>query len=133
MCNFRVINWNSLYVVLTCKYFFFKHELRYFKGINWNSLYVEGVFHQNFLMVGLFWKDQKEKLKEKECRVVQNVQAWKLSCLLHVEKEGEERRQMVFCYQNCSDLLWEKIVLVTKKSFWNSRLKAENLQNFWDH
>ena len=39
---------------------------------------------------------------------------------------------MVFCYQNCSDLLWEKIVLVIEKNFWNSRLKAENLQNFWD-
>ena len=24
---------------------------------------------------------------------------------------------MVFCYQNCSDLLWEKIVLVTVKNF----------------
>ena len=24
---------------------------------------------------------------------------------------------MVFCYQNCSDLLWEKIVLVIKKNF----------------
>ena len=31
---------------------------------------------------------------------------------------------MVFCYQNCSDLLWEKIVLVIEKFFWNSRLKA---------
>ena len=41
--------------------------------------------------------------------------------------------KMVFCYQNCSDLLWEKIVLVIEKNFWNSRLKAENLQNFWDH
>ena len=40
---------------------------------------------------------------------------------------------MVFCYQNCSDLLWEKNVLVIEKNFWNSRLKAENLQNFWDH
>jgi hypothetical protein len=29
---------------------------------------------------------------------------------------------MVFCYQNCSDLLWEKIVLVVKKNFW---FKAE--------
>ena len=37
---------------------------------------------------------------------------------------------MVFCYQNCSDLLWEKIVLLIKKNFWNSRLKAENLQIF---
>ena len=35
---------------------------------------------------------------------------------------------MVFCYQNCSDLLGEKIVLAIKKNFWNSRLKAENLQ-----
>ena len=39
----------------------------------------------------------------------------------------------VFCYQNCSDLLWEKTVLVIEKNFWNSRLKAQNLQNFWDH
>ena len=25
--------------------------------------------------------------------------------------------RMVFCYQNCSDLLWEKIVLVIEKKF----------------
>ena len=41
--------------------------------------------------------------------------------------------QMVFCCQNCSDLLWEKIVLGIEKNFWNSRLKAENFQTFWDH
>ena len=41
--------------------------------------------------------------------------------------------EIVFCYQNCSDLLWEIIVLVIEKNFWNSRLKAENLQKFWDH
>jgi hypothetical protein len=29
---------------------------------------------------------------------------------------------MVFWYQNCSDLLWEKIVLEIEKNFWNSRL-----------
>ena len=40
--------------------------------------------------------------------------------------------KMVFCYQNCSDILWEKIVLGTAKTFWNSRLKAENLKFFWD-
>ena len=39
---------------------------------------------------------------------------------------------MVFCYQNCSGLLWEKNVLVIEKNFWNSRLNAENLQKFWD-
>ena len=32
-----------------------------------------------------------------------------------------------------SDLLWEKNFLVIKKNFRNSRLKAENLQNVWDH
>ena len=40
--------------------------------------------------------------------------------------------ELVFCYQNCSDLLWEKIVLVIEKNLWNSRLDAENLQNFWN-
>ena len=44
-----------------------------------------------------------------------------------------EAWEMVFCYQNCSDLLWEKMVLVIEKNFWNSRLKEENLQNVWDH
>ena len=43
------------------------------------------------------------------------------------------RKHLVFCYQNCSDPLWEKIVLVIEKNFWNSRLKADNLQKFWDH
>ena len=33
---------------------------------------------------------------------------------------------MVFCYQNCSDLLWEKIVLVIEKNVWNSRLTIMN-------
>ena len=39
----------------------------------------------------------------------------------------------IFCYQNCSDLLWETIVLVIEKNFWKSRLKAKDLQNCWDH
>ena len=42
-------------------------------------------------------------------------------------------RGMVFCYQNCSDLRWEKIVLAIEKNFWYSRLKAENLQKVLDH
>ena len=37
---------------------------------------------------------------------------------------------LVFCYQNCSDLLWEKNNLVNEFFFWNSRLKAKNFQNF---
>ena len=36
---------------------------------------------------------------------------------------------LLFCYQNFSDLLWEKNVL----NFWNSRLMAENLKKIWDY
>ena len=42
-------------------------------------------------------------------------------------------QEIAFCYQNCSELLWEKFVLVIWKNFRNSRLKAENLQIFLDH
>ena len=35
-------------------------------------------------------------------------------------------REMVFCLQNNSDLLWKKIVLVIEKNFWNSSLNAKN-------
>ena len=31
-------------------------------------------------------------------------------------------KEMVFCDQNWSDLLWEKIVLVIEKNFWNAFL-----------
>ena len=37
---------------------------------------------------------------------------------------------MVFCDQNCSDLLWEKTVLVIEKNIWNSRLKGKNCKIF---
>ena len=37
---------------------------------------------------------------------------------------------MVFRYQNCSDLLWEKIVVLIEKNFWNSRLKARICKKF---
>ena len=50
-----------------------------------------------------------------------------------MEKVGIYVWRLVFSYQNCSDLLWEKIVLVIDKVFGILRLKAENLQNFWDH
>ena len=41
--------------------------------------------------------------------------------------------KMVFCFENCLDLQKEKNVLVIEKNFWNSRLKAKNLQTFRDH
>ena len=56
---------------------------------------------------------------------------WSFSKLYLLQNVNIEN--MLFCYQNCSHLLWEKNVLVIKKNFWNSRLKAKNLQKFWDH
>ena len=38
--------------------------------------------------------------------------------------------RMVFCYQNCSDLLWEKIVLVIEKSFGNSLAEGREFAKF---
>ena len=37
---------------------------------------------------------------------------------------------MVFCYQNCSDLLWEKIVLVVEKKLLGFRNMQEKLENY---
>ena len=53
--------------------------------------------------------------------------------LLQVRNLSFEIILVVPKYQNCSDLLWEKIVLEIEKNFWNSRLKAKNFQNVWDH
>ena len=36
-------------------------------------------------------------------------------------------RTLVFCYQNCSELLWEKIVLIIEKNFWSSRSSTSSL------
>ena len=41
------------------------------------------------------------------------------SCVLSMSKLQTE---MVFCFENCSDIMWEKI-LVTEKNFW--KLEAE--------
>ena len=42
--------------------------------------------------------------------------------------ESKNNKKMVFCYRNCFDLLWEEIVLVNEKNFWNSSLNTENFQ-----
>ena len=41
-------------------------------------------------------------------------------------------QKLVFFFQNCSDLLWQKVVLVIEKKM---KLKAEgrDLQNVWNH
>ena len=42
-------------------------------------------------------------------------------------------KTLVFFFQNLSELLWDKSALAIEKNFWNSVLKAKNLQFFWDH
>jgi hypothetical protein len=41
----------------------------------------------------------------------------------YLQEVARKKAEKVFCYQNCSDLLWEKIVLVIKKNFeiWGQR------------
>ena len=40
---------------------------------------------------------------------------------------------MSFCFENCSNFLSKKHVLVTEKNFYKSRLKSKNLQKNQDH
>ena len=65
------------------------------------------------------------------CGVLQSHKSCHLS-LFPIFEITAHRKSGIF-YQNCSDLLWVKIVPVIKKNFWNSRLKAKNLKSFWDH
>ena len=55
--------------------------------------------------------------------------SYKVICVISASR-FLKRSLMNGIYQNCSDVLWEKIVLVIEKTFWNSRLKAENFQIF---
>ena len=74
-------------------------------------------------------------LKGLDCKLISNNSGPQegLKINLDVILQYWNMEEMVFCNQKCSDLLWEKNVLGIKKNFWNSRLKAKNLQNFWDH
>ena len=38
---------------------------------------------------------------------------------------------MVFCFENCPDLLWEKIVIM--KNFWKFKAKSERSEQFLEH
>ena len=56
-----------------------------------------------------------EKMKRNSCRLAIHMYVNETQS---VEINSEE---MSFCFQNCSDLLSEKIVVVIEKNFWNSR------------
>ena len=72
---------------------------------------------------GFFYKDLMSWYKIiKDNRVFRPY----LKTSLYKRNAGGKRYEMVFCYQNCSDLLVEKIVLVIKKTFeirgWRPRI-----------
>ena len=48
--------------------------------------------------------------------------------VIRLMRKLQKYEKTVFCYQNCSDLLWEKIVLVIWKNFWNPRI----CKTFWE-
>ena len=72
------------------------------------------------------WNLQKAETQTNELTTLENRSNKSILVIFHRTMTAT----MAFCYQNCSDILWERIVLGIEKNFWNSRLQAENLQNF---
>ena len=96
-----------------------------------HEIEIEGQ-HQ-FIVAKTWWCSKPRGQNVEYMLSAQNLLIQTQSCAAVGLKKILHNEAMVFCYQNCSDLLWEKNVLVIEKNFWNLRLKAENLQNFWDH
>ena len=46
-------------------------------------------------------------------------------------QENDTHLKMVFCYQNCSDLLWEKIVLMIEKLLKFEAVGQEFSKKIW--
>ena len=77
------------------------------------------------------------------CSVVKSRNQWLKSLFVCLPKKGDVHYWDWFAssfYEYgilLPKLFWptvrKKNVLFMEKKFWNSRLKAENLQNFWDH
>ena len=87
-----------------------------------------------YLGRSFFVKSLKELELKKKVVFLSSINLLLYEIWNYNRKVKQERgRKMVFCFQNCSDQLWEKNVLLIKKNFWNLRLKAKNLQNFLDH
>ena len=110
----------------------------------WNASWIKCSFFssvrvQDGFLTFRWWrsyvpKDLLEDLSHSDTRVSIQLNGFELHIYNRTSTyKGELFSDLVFYYQNCSDLLWEKIVLVIKRNFWNSRLKVENFQTFWDH
>ena len=92
--------------------FFHTKDLFPFNRNWWNDNNLEGVFSIYILTpgwTGLFKRFSRIFLYKYNVKTSKKLHKW-------------------YFYQNR-----EKIVLLIEKNFCNSRLKAENSQNFWDH
>ena len=85
--------------------------------------------------------NSKKKVCKVEAKAIDNLFSWKsfeaiCKTILAQKAKSQAQEQlkeyfsfpakvwiflMVFCYQNCSDLLLEKIVLVIEKNFWDCK------------
>ena len=112
-CCFDWWNFKSISLEITCIYL--KIPMHGAKtSPNYRLYWISSSHHTTFVLL------------QSWCCWIQIISCW-------WPRKNVEHKKMVFCYQNCSDLLWEEIVQVVEKNFWNSRLKAEDLQKFWDH
>ena len=73
---------------------------------------VRSIFRNRLLLIWPIWR---------KLWFCSHTYAWRRSkpTKIKVFLCRECKSLMVFCYQNCSDLLWEKIILVIEKNFWN--------------
>ena len=42
-------------------------------------------------------------------------------------------KTLVICFENCSDLLWQKIVVVNEKNFWKFEAEGQEFDFFWEN
>ena len=43
------------------------------------------------------------------------------------------QEKIVFCYKNCSELLWEKVVLLIEKKLFKFKAEGQEFQKICDH
>ena len=114
-----------MYILVVCwilihnSWFFFQSVLNFTFTLkkppdgNWGALQSDGTWNG---MVKLL-QDQKADIGRVFCFSNCSNLLWEL----------------VFYFQNCSDLLWKNLHQWSRKTFANLKLKAENLQKFWNH
>ena len=76
-------------------------------------------------------KSKNDKYNKKQTKLRKKEQK-KLSAVIS-SKKGMQSRNGILLPKLFWPTVRKKIVLVIEKNFWNSRLKAGNLQNSWDH